>query len=179
MGYYVHVTNQFTHWGTPNTIACHNATVESTQVWEVSVGIAPPTSNHPGGVNMAMADGSVRFIKDSVGLQTWWRWALATVVRRSAAIRIEALSFAAQSSSHRPGWPVSDGCCTTIYRGYVLTFEHAFESLSQRKWVGALRGAFLSGGSHSRGTGLMILHSVVVVRLFPLSRKGLGPVSSR
>ncbi len=31
-----------------------------------------PTSNHPGGVNMALMDGSVRFVKDSVGLQAWW-----------------------------------------------------------------------------------------------------------
>jgi prepilin-type processing-associated H-X9-DG protein len=30
------------------------------------------TSNHPGGVNLGMADGSVRFIKDSVAPQTWW-----------------------------------------------------------------------------------------------------------
>ena len=31
-----------------------------------------PTSNHPGGVNVALMDGSVRFIKNSVNLQTWW-----------------------------------------------------------------------------------------------------------
>jgi prepilin-type N-terminal cleavage/methylation domain-containing protein/prepilin-type processing-associated H-X9-DG protein len=30
------------------------------------------SSRHPGGVNMAMADGSVRFFKDSVSLYTWW-----------------------------------------------------------------------------------------------------------
>jgi prepilin-type processing-associated H-X9-DG protein len=35
-------------------------------------GTAPPTSNHPGGVNLGLADGSVRFVKDSVGLQPWW-----------------------------------------------------------------------------------------------------------
>ena len=29
-------------------------------------------SNHPGGVNACMADGSVRFIKDSIRYQTWW-----------------------------------------------------------------------------------------------------------
>ncbi|MGE3818619.1 MAG: DUF1559 domain-containing protein, partial [Isosphaeraceae bacterium] len=28
-------------------------------------------SRHPGGVNAAMADGSVRFIKDSIDLETW------------------------------------------------------------------------------------------------------------
>jgi prepilin-type processing-associated H-X9-DG protein len=35
-------------------------------------GSAPPNSNHPGGVNIGFADGSVRFVKDSVSVQTWW-----------------------------------------------------------------------------------------------------------
>jgi len=30
------------------------------------------TSNHSGGVNAAMADGSVRFVKDSIAFPTWW-----------------------------------------------------------------------------------------------------------
>jgi prepilin-type N-terminal cleavage/methylation domain-containing protein/prepilin-type processing-associated H-X9-DG protein len=33
---------------------------------------ATASSNHPGGVNTLMGDGSVRFIKDSVRQQTWW-----------------------------------------------------------------------------------------------------------
>ena len=31
----------------------------------------PPSSRHPGGVNTLFGDGSVKFIKDSVSLQTW------------------------------------------------------------------------------------------------------------
>ncbi|WP_422932011.1 DUF1559 domain-containing protein [Singulisphaera sp. PoT] len=35
-------------------------------------GAMNPTSNHPGGVNVAFMDGSVHFIKNSVNLQVWW-----------------------------------------------------------------------------------------------------------
>jgi prepilin-type N-terminal cleavage/methylation domain-containing protein/prepilin-type processing-associated H-X9-DG protein len=35
------------------------------------------SSRHPGGVNMGMGDGSVRFIKNSISLFTWW--SLATI----------------------------------------------------------------------------------------------------
>jgi len=31
-----------------------------------------PTSNHPGGVNVAFMDGSVHFIKNTINLSTWW-----------------------------------------------------------------------------------------------------------
>ena len=30
------------------------------------------TSAHSGGVNVALADGSVKFIKNSISWQTWW-----------------------------------------------------------------------------------------------------------
>ena len=30
------------------------------------------TSAHPGGVNISMADGSVRFVKDAIAQRTWW-----------------------------------------------------------------------------------------------------------
>jgi prepilin-type processing-associated H-X9-DG protein len=29
-------------------------------------------SNHPGGVNVLMADGSVRFVKNAINQATWW-----------------------------------------------------------------------------------------------------------
>jgi prepilin-type N-terminal cleavage/methylation domain-containing protein/prepilin-type processing-associated H-X9-DG protein len=68
------VINAYTHTGTPNTLECNNPSdyfdKSATQI--NPTGSAPPNSNHPGGVNMGFADGSVRFIKDSVGLQTWW-----------------------------------------------------------------------------------------------------------
>jgi prepilin-type N-terminal cleavage/methylation domain-containing protein/prepilin-type processing-associated H-X9-DG protein len=33
---------------------------------------APATSNHPGGVNVLMADGGVKFVKDTVSRGIWW-----------------------------------------------------------------------------------------------------------
>jgi len=37
-----------------------------------SSNFVPPTSQHPGGVNMLFCDGSVKYIKDSVNRMTWW-----------------------------------------------------------------------------------------------------------
>jgi prepilin-type N-terminal cleavage/methylation domain-containing protein/prepilin-type processing-associated H-X9-DG protein len=76
-GYPLHVViNDYLHAGTPNGPACNNyqgSFTSSSWIYFVNpAGSAPPTSNHPGGVNVALADGSVRFIKDSVGLQPWW-----------------------------------------------------------------------------------------------------------
>ncbi len=67
-------TNGYTHFGTPNTAACDNAadTSPSSHTYAQPMGSVPPTSNHPGGVNVAFADGSVKYIKDSISPQTWW-----------------------------------------------------------------------------------------------------------
>jgi prepilin-type N-terminal cleavage/methylation domain-containing protein/prepilin-type processing-associated H-X9-DG protein len=56
---------------TPNTRACWYGTGSNTDHTLVGA-----SSYHPGGVNVGMLDGSVKFIKDSISPQTWW--ALAT-----------------------------------------------------------------------------------------------------
>jgi prepilin-type N-terminal cleavage/methylation domain-containing protein/prepilin-type processing-associated H-X9-DG protein len=76
-GYPLHVViNSYLHAGTPNGPACNNPQGSFKSLsWIYFVnpaGSAPPTSNHPGGVNLGLADGSVKFVKDSVGLQPWW-----------------------------------------------------------------------------------------------------------
>jgi len=71
-GYPVHATNFYNHFGLPNGLACHNQTEETGQTWACSYGICPPSSNHSGGVNVGFADGSVKFVKDTVNTQTWW-----------------------------------------------------------------------------------------------------------
>ncbi len=69
------VVNEYLHNGTPNSVECQNPSEYFGASWLTLVGptgSAPPNSNHPGGVNLCLADGSVRFIKDSVNLQAWW-----------------------------------------------------------------------------------------------------------
>jgi prepilin-type N-terminal cleavage/methylation domain-containing protein/prepilin-type processing-associated H-X9-DG protein len=41
--------------------------------WDSCTGIVPARSKHTGGVNACMADGSVRFISDTIDLLTWQR----------------------------------------------------------------------------------------------------------
>lgn len=65
-----YVNNNYNHFGTPNSLQCQNNPVSA---WGMDIyGSAPPNSHHPGGVNVCFADGSVRFMKDSVNVQTWW-----------------------------------------------------------------------------------------------------------
>jgi prepilin-type processing-associated H-X9-DG protein len=40
--------------------------------WPDSSYVVGASSAHPGGVNVAMGDGSVKFVKDSINRQTWW-----------------------------------------------------------------------------------------------------------
>ena len=73
IGYQWHwVVNNYNHYDTPNKLACLNPAEITPQGWGGYAGMSPPTSNHPGGVNVCFSDGSVHFVKDSVSPQTWW-----------------------------------------------------------------------------------------------------------
>jgi prepilin-type N-terminal cleavage/methylation domain-containing protein/prepilin-type processing-associated H-X9-DG protein len=63
--------NAYNHYNTPNKLSCQSS---GSLAWSVGYtnGAFPPTSNHPGGVNVCFSDGHVQFIKDSVSVQTFW-----------------------------------------------------------------------------------------------------------
>jgi len=70
--------NAYDHFNTPNLLSCVAANSGGTG-GNASGG--PPggfndaitaTSNHPGGVNVCLCDGSVKFIKDTVAANIWW-----------------------------------------------------------------------------------------------------------
>jgi prepilin-type N-terminal cleavage/methylation domain-containing protein/prepilin-type processing-associated H-X9-DG protein len=64
-------SENYSHFMTPNTLSCTYPS-DPFPGWGGVFAAVTATSNHPGGVNVGMGDGSVRFIKNSVNLQTWW-----------------------------------------------------------------------------------------------------------
>lgn len=73
---YSTLSNAYTHVMTPNGLSCTGINDPSTAVCSQAFrGIAAAvtaTSNHPGGVNVAFCDGSVKFVKDTIDQATWW-----------------------------------------------------------------------------------------------------------
>jgi prepilin-type N-terminal cleavage/methylation domain-containing protein/prepilin-type processing-associated H-X9-DG protein len=64
--------DSYNHWLPPNSVGCDNQFDQNTGGWGSYSDGMPPSSNHPGGINVSMADGHVQFIKNSIGLQAWW-----------------------------------------------------------------------------------------------------------
>ena len=73
---YATANNAYSHVMTPNTVSCTGAATATSftnnSQWGGIGAAITATSNHPGGVNVGFCDGSVKFVKDSVDLMTWW-----------------------------------------------------------------------------------------------------------
>jgi prepilin-type N-terminal cleavage/methylation domain-containing protein/prepilin-type processing-associated H-X9-DG protein len=61
-------TGLYNHLMTPNTWSCDDAN----NSWVNDAAASTASSRHPGGVNLMMMDGSVRFVKASVNPVNWW-----------------------------------------------------------------------------------------------------------
>lgn len=76
MSYPWHTANSsYTHFNTPNKISCYSTSDTAgpgSQEQGGTSGMINATSNHSGGVNVCMADGSVKFVKDTINAVTWW-----------------------------------------------------------------------------------------------------------
>ena len=66
------IWDAYNHWMPPNSLGCDNQNDGNTGGYASVQDGVPPSCNHPGGINVAMADGHVQFIKNSVNLQAWW-----------------------------------------------------------------------------------------------------------
>jgi prepilin-type processing-associated H-X9-DG protein len=65
--------NAYDHVNTPNGLSCQDG---NAQAPGDNTDAITASSNHSGGVNVGMADGSVRFVKNTIAAVTWW--AIAT-----------------------------------------------------------------------------------------------------
>lgn len=66
------IFSAYNHFMTPNSTHCIASNDGNTEAWGSVMNAMPPSSNHPGGVNVGMADGSVKFVKNTISNQTWW-----------------------------------------------------------------------------------------------------------
>ena len=66
------IFDSYNHWMPPNSLGCDNSNDGNTGGYASVQDAIPPSSNHSGGVNIGFADGSVKFIKNSINLQAWW-----------------------------------------------------------------------------------------------------------
>ncbi|MHC5537486.1 DUF1559 family PulG-like putative transporter [Singulisphaera rosea] len=60
----------YNHVGGPNSRQCACAPTDA--VGLDIFGSSSATSLHPGGVNVGMCDGSVKFVREQISLRTWW-----------------------------------------------------------------------------------------------------------
>ena len=94
----------YNHFTPPNTQGCSASNNFYSTPYGEFMDAIPPSCFHPGGINICFADGSVRFLKNSIQYQVWWRWGPATATRRSVPTPTERpVVRAGRSDPVRPG----------------------------------------------------------------------------
>src|SRR5262249_18300457 len=66
-----HIATLYNHFAPPNWKGTNCGSIAAIAEPPHEHAISPPRSSHPGGVNLLLGDGSVKFVKDTVNLQTW------------------------------------------------------------------------------------------------------------
>ena len=61
-------TKHYNHVGTPNQRICADRINKATNI---QYGAVPPSSDHTGGVNVLMADGTIQFVSDNIDQAVW------------------------------------------------------------------------------------------------------------
>jgi len=64
--------DSYNHFMPPNTQSCAASNNFYSTGYGEFMDALPPSCNHPGGINLGFADGSVRFVKNNVSYQIWW-----------------------------------------------------------------------------------------------------------
>lgn len=62
----------YNHFMPPNTWGCAALNNFYATAYGEFMDAIPPACNHPGGINIGFADGSVRWLKNSIQYQVWW-----------------------------------------------------------------------------------------------------------
>ena len=62
----------YNHFMPPNSQSCAASNNFYSTPYGEFMDAIPPSCNHPGGINICFADGSVRWVKNSVQYQIWW-----------------------------------------------------------------------------------------------------------
>jgi prepilin-type processing-associated H-X9-DG protein len=68
--------DSYNHFMPPNAQGCQSLAPNGFPIFTTGYGqfydALPPSSRHPGGINICFADGSVRFLKQQISYQVWW-----------------------------------------------------------------------------------------------------------
>ena len=129
----------YSHIMTPNKKACFfSDAAASSYICNIDA-----SSNHSGGVNVGMLDGSVKFIKDSINQVTWWALATKAGVTQSSGLLI--VTIEPNSPADKAGLLIGD-LIIGVAGQPVTDVESLRNSLTPDKLDQAVQIKLLRGG---------------------------------